>query len=393
MGCAQSMSKSLLIFVWTLAVALSAFTAGRWTAPDNQAAVSVDVAQGLVVNRDNNLSPSAAAPTASPLSGDGSALLNKPTANPQAKHSYATDYQLMQQLIALAARNPQLAMEQTQQLKGALRAKAQAAILEVWGGLDPNAAWNWVQSFQPENRAQFIHLLEVIGRSEPRTAIGYAEKFVAEHRELRKDIYLAVVTGLTQSGAYGQARDLVERMEIEPDTKTELMNLVLGAWATYEPQAAMQWVMTQPEEFSSAATSRMGESWADADPQAAVNFAAGLSSGTARDSLLQPSFKKWLATDPAAAASWLASVPPHKDLDPLISELATQPGVNNGQVKEALNWAGKVQDPELRLSTVTSILSAFKQKDPSAASAYLHELTYLSDAERLQLMEDLAFIK
>jgi hypothetical protein len=186
---------------------------------------------------------------------------------------------------------------------------------------------------------------------------------------------------------------LVERLEIEPETKAELMNLVVGAWATYEPQAAMQWVMTQPEEFKATAVATMGESWSEADPQAAVNFAAGLGSGAARDSLLQPSFKKWLALDPAAASTWLASAPPNKDLDPLISELTAQPSMNNGQVKEALTWAGKMHDPELRLSAVTSILSAFKQKDPSAAAAYLHETSYLSDTERLQLMEDLAFIK
>lgn len=389
MGCAQSMSKSLLIFVWTLAVGVVAFTAGRWTAPSDLSVVSDDMAQGLVAKRDNSLTFDTKAATVSSLSE----VRNKPATQSHGKPSYATDYQQMQQLIALAATNPQLAMEQSQLLKGSLRAKAQAAILDVWGGLDPNAAWSWVQSFQPDNRAQFIHLLEIIGRSEPRTAIGYAERFVAEHRELRKDIYLATVTGLTQAGSYSLARDLVEGLEIEAETKAELMSFVVSAWAAYEPQAAMQWVMTQPEEFKAAAIGSMGESWADADPQAAVNFAAGLSSGTARDSLLQPSFTKWLATDPAAAASWLASVPPHKDLDPLISELATQPSVNNGQVKEALNWAGKVQDAELRLSTVVSILSTFKQKDANAAALYLQELPYLSDAERLQLMEDLAFIK
>ncbi len=385
---AKAMSKSILIIAWTLLVTLVAFTAGRWTS--NQPDVSMDIAQGLAVNRNNNLSPNMAAPKASlPFES----VRNKPATHPHTKQSYAADYQQMQQLIALAASNPQLAMEQAQQLKGTLRAKAQAAILEVWGGINPNAAWNWVQSFQPDNRAQFIHLLGVIGRSEPRSAISLAEKFAAEHRELRKDIYLATVTGLTQSGAYSQARDVVEGLEIEHETKAELMNLVLGAWATYEPQVAMQWVMTQPEEFKVAAVATMGESWSDADPQAAVNFAAGLGSGETRDSLLQPSFKKWLALDPAAANSWLASAPPHKDLDPLISELAAQPSANNGQVKEALTWAGKVSDPELRLSTVTSILSTFKQKDASAAAAYLYALSYLSDAERLQLMEDLAFIK
>ena len=178
---------------------------------------------------------------------------------------------------------------------------------------------------------------------------------------------------------------------IEAETKSELMNFVVGAWAAYEPQSAMQWVMTQPDELKTTAIDRLGESWSDADPQAAVNFAAGLTGGAMRESLLLPAFKKWLGADPAAASSWLAAAQPHKDFDPLINELATQPSVNNGQVKEALILAGKVQDPELRLGTVVSILSAFKQKDPTAAAAYLQDIAYLTDSERTRLGEDLAF--
>lgn len=197
---------------------------------------------------------------------------------------------------------------------------------------------------------------------------------------------------MTQAGAYSLAMDVASHLEIESETKIELMNMVVSAWAAYEPQAAMQWVMVQPEEFKLMAMEPLAESWSDTDPQAAVNFVAGLNS-SAREVLLLPAFRKWLASDSAATNSWLASAPLNKDFDPIISEVATQSTSNNGQVKAALAWAGKIQNPELRISTTLSILSAFKQKEPVAAAAYLHDLSYLTDVERLQLKEDLAFVQ
>lgn len=375
--------KSFLIVSWTLLVAVVAFSAGRWmqdesisqtdtgviTSSEAAASPIVPLEKETVVNAQHN-------PQKAP--------------SPSGKSSYATDYQQLQLLIALAATNPQLAMEKAQAFKGAIKAKAEAAVLEVWAGVDPNAAWSWVETMQPQNNVQFIKLLEVIGRNEPRTGISYTEKFVAAHRELRKDSYSALVAGLTQNGAYGLASEVVGRLDIEADTKAELMKIVVGAWATYEPQSAMQWVMTQPEETKAANIEQLGEAWSDTDPQAAVNFAA-TQNGATRASLLLPSFKKWLATDPAAATAWLTAAQRHKDFDEVIAEVANQPSANNSEVKAALAWAGQVHDPELRVNTVISVLSAFKQKDPKAAAAYLQEITYLTESERKRLVEDLAF--
>lgn len=379
------MPKLLPMFVWTLGVALLAFSAGRWTAlvdeslnPDS---ASLTVARNPISVEPSSRSVNPPVVFESPI---------KPKVAGSSTRSYAADYQQMQLLIALAATNPQLAMEKTLLFKGAIRAKAQTAILDVWALNDPSAAWNWVESVQPDNNQQFIKLLEVIGAHQPHTAVSYAEKFVLAHRELRKDSYSSLLRGVTQAGAYSLALEVVSAVEIEPETKIELTNMIVSAWAAYEPQAAMQWVMAQPEDFRASAIASLGESWADTDPQAAVNFATGLS-GSMRESLLLPAFKKWLVVDAPAASSWLSSAQLDRDFDPIISELANQPTSNNGQVKAALEWAGKIQNPELRMGTTISILSAFKQKDPSLAETYLDDLGYLSALERVQLRENLAF--
>jgi hypothetical protein len=379
------MPKSLFVFLWTLLVAVIAFTAGRWAA---------------VPEAINDVSALTTASTPLQTSQASYPLADKNTAprvqqlaskKPSLKggRSYASDNEQLQVLLALAATNPQAAMEQTQAFRGAIKAKAQAAILDIWAARDAYGAWSWVQSFQPDNNAQFIKLLEVIGRNEPQAAVTYAEKFLEGHREFRKDIYLSAVTGITQAGAYTLAADWVNKLEIEPDTKTELISFVASAWAAYEPQAAMQWLMKQPQTIQISAIDSVSAAWADVDPQGATHFASTLS-GTERQPMLQDSFKKWLAEDSAAASTWLAAAPNQTDLDSLINEVATQPNTSNGEVKTALAWAEKVHDSALRLNAVRSILSSFKARDPIAAAAYLQELSYISSAERTQLAEDLA---
>ena len=379
------MSKAFITGIGIVLVVVAAFAIGRWTAPESNSPNLADPSIGQLAFGSN----SSEHLHESPVSNTGGL---PPAATHPIKSSYATDYTQMQSLLLLAATNPQLAMERAQKFKGAIKTKAEAAILDVWASHDPYGAWAWVESFQPGNSVQFINLLESIGRHEPQTAITYAEKYADTHRELRKDIYLSALNGITQAGAYQAAASFVDHLDIESAIKAELVNYLAAAWGTYEPQAAMQWIKTQPEELKSSAGGRLSEAWAESDPQGATHFAAAAETPDA-EPILQNSFSKWLAADSAAATAWLAAAPNKKELDPLLNEVATMPAQTNGQVKTALSWAERIQDPELRLNTVTSILSAFKQQDSAAAAAYLQDITYLTDEQRVRLVDDLAFGK
>ena len=379
------MSKAFIARAGMVVIVVAAFIIGRWTAPATSSPDLADSHFDKSIFGSNPTQPISATHTPNPVEPS---TIRKPTVKP----SYATDYTQMQSLLLLAATNPQLAMERAQQLKGAIKAKAEAAILDIWAGHDPYGAWVWVESFQPGNSVQFINLLESIGRHEPQTAITYAEKYADTRRELRKDIYLSVLNGITQAGAYQVAASFVDHLDIESAIKAELVNYLAAAWGTYEPEAAMQWIKTQPEELKSSAGGRLSEAWAESDPQGATHFAAATEVPDA-EPILQNSFSKWLAADSAAATAWLAAAPNKKELDPLLNEVATMPAQTNGQVKTALSWAERIQDPELRLNTVTSILSAFKQRDSATAATYLEDITYLTDEQRARLVDDLAFDK
>lgn len=382
------MSKLPQILVWVTAVTIG-FGVGRWSAPSSpSASLAVPpldggpLAAGGEQPATGRLAPTA---VAVPVSA------SPPPRQTISRRSYAADHQQLQALLALATSRPQAAMESAQGFRGAIKAKAEVEILDMWAAQDPNAAWNWVARFAPDNNAYYIRLLEVIGRNEPRTAIQFAERLVGDHRELRKDIYQSLLAGIAQAGAYDQATQILASAALESPVKAELTGALLADWATYEPQAAMQWLTSQPGEPDESALVRLGQSWAVADPQGATQYLATLK-GQVRDDLLLPSFNRWLAADPATAASWLAASPRDASYDPLINELVSSPGFAS-QVKTALDWTERMQDPQQRLSTLTGILSATRQRDASAALAYLRDIRYLNDAERQQLASDLALIE
>jgi len=380
------MSKFLIPVVWTMAVAGAGFGIGRWSThspepipPAQQFAGAAQVAGAVPNAREAaQIVPAVAVAAKTPMAGGQKAF----------SRSYAADHRQLQALLALAASYPQAAMESAQAFRGAIKAKAEVEILDIWAAQDPHAAWNWVASFAPDNKAHYIRLLEVIGRTEPRMAIQLAEQLVSNHRELRKDIYQSLLAGVAQSGAYDQATQLLASAALEPAVKAELTGALVSEWATYEPQAAMQWLASQPGDLDETALAHLAQSWAVADPQGATQYLATMK-GQVRDDLLLPSFNRWLERDPAGAASWLAASQRDTSYDPLINELVNSPGFA-GQEKNALDWAGRMSDPQQRLSTLTGILSATRQRDAAAASAYLHEINYLSEAERQQLANDLA---
>ncbi len=384
------MSK-LTSIAFVLVSVAAAFTAGRWAAP--QAETSV-LSTGNSSFTPSLLTGSCIAPslppvvvkTPAPFEGQSVDELNKKFAdNKKRIPSAATQDEQQHLLEALAAIDPQAAMAQAQQLKGDRQAQAVSAVLTVWGEKDPQGAWAWVESTHPENIYQFDQLLEVFGRNDPEAAARYATSLAGTHPNLTQEVYLSALMGITHAGGYDTARQLVESANISAEDRATLMNYVAGAWATYEPQAAMQWVMAQPSDLQTSALIGLGESWSNVDPQAAANFASKLS-GPQRQLLLQQSISKWLMDDPVAASNWLSAAENHQDYDQAIQKVATMPNVVRDNPQTALAWSERIYDSSLRVNTLQQILGEMKQKDPVGAVSYARAAPNLTAAQRTQLI-------
>ena len=386
------MSKLLTLTLAIVAFA-AAFAAGRWSASGASATVTRAAADFTfstpVADKACSLPP-VVVKAPSPFEGHSAAEINKKLAdNHKRMPSAATEDEQRRLLEALAAVDPTAAMAQAQQLRGDRQAQAVSAVLAAWGEKDPEGAWNWVQSTSPGNLYQFDQLLEVFGKNNPELAARYADSLVASRPELTQEVYLAALMGITHAGGYGTARQLVESANIANEDRNVLMNYVAGAWASYDPQAAAQWVMSQSGEAQSSALVGLGESWSNVDPQAAANFAARLNGSPQRQLLLQQSISKWLMTDPASATNWLASAENHQDYDQAIHTLATLPNLVRDNAPTALAWSERIYDSNLRMTALQQILGDMKIKDPVGAASYARSAPNLSQEQRGQLLSAL----
>lgn len=369
------MFKPFTLFGFLL-VSLAGFFIGRWTIetpieklPDNPVE-SIQSQELLLPNK----------PEQTPSATQKKSVSGQP--------SYATDLSQMQLLLQLARSNPLSALEQANELRGELKAKAQTEILAIWASDDASGAWQWLEENQPDNTQGQVALLQVIANYQPEHVIEIADKFSQSHPYMAKDIYQSVVTGMAQAGAYDSASMLLEYLDLPSATKTELMAYLADRWAVYEPQQALHWVLSKPQNFDTDSMGRLGAAWAEMDPQGATSYAASLE-GSSRKVMLEQSFNQWLEVDGTGATSWLAAERPSEDLDPLISKVAVNKAEND-QVDEALALVGRISDSQEQMATLTGILSSIKQKDPIVASHYIESTSYLTAAKRAQLRVDLA---
>lgn len=375
------MIKQSIALIGISCLLVVSFFLGRWTTPPTDTTpVTPAVAEQLAVS-----SSALVAVTAPP------APQIRNSSKSQARTSYQADLDQLVQLKTLAQTAPAAALEQTAALRGELKSRAQAEILALWAKRDPQAAWNWLATYQPHNNPAFITLLTNIGIDQPQAALDMTVNFAQANPSIKKDIYQAALKGLAQGGAYDSASFLIEYLDDQEGIKGDLISQLAGDWALYEPEAALQWLRAQADQPVTV-MGRLAAVWAETDPGAATQFAAQ-QPAVMREQLLTQSFKHWVSSDAANASAWLAAQPATRDLDPLINQWVEQTSADPIYLSQSLTIAGRMTDPEARINTLLGILSPLRQRDAAAATAQIASLQYLSATEQQRLRNELALAR
>ena len=79
----------------------------------------------------------------------------------------------------------------------------------------------------------------------------------------------------------------------------------------------------------------------------------------------------WLQQDPAAASTWLATLPPSPKRDAAVAGFCRE--LAPVDPSSAAHWALSMQDAKLKEKALRDAVGAWKQKDPAAAEAWLLE--------------------
>ena len=292
--------------------------------------------------------------------------------------SYQRDWLQMQALLELAQSAPEAALEQTRQLKGELQQEAQASILGRWGQTNPALAWRWLESNDPSNNTAFIALIGAIAITQPAATLDFADRYAQTQSPIKKDIYQAAIQGLARGGHYDSAVFLLDYLDQSDGFRSDLTRALVDQWATYQPQAALEWLAQQPAPVLETPPGRAGTMPSDTSADQGQQQ---------QSELLENTYRQWLSSDAIGAAAWLGSQTPAPALDPLFTQLAQQLA---DDPQQALAAAGRIQDHQRKLNTLLSLLSPIKQTDPNQARAYIDQLPFLSANQRASLKRELA---
>lgn len=367
------MNKLIFLCLGTASLA-GAFYLGRLTAPEVPAS-AVSIATETPVASVQPVAKEAIAP--SPVQTAPQAATQITSASPE-QPSYQRDWLQMQSLLELAKTAPEAALEKTRQLKGELQQEAQAGILALWGQTNPALAWRWLESNHPEDNAAFIALIGAIAITQPTATLDLADRYAQSQSPIKKDIYQAAIQGLVRGGHYDSAVFLLDYLDQNDGFRQDLTRALVAQWATYQPQAALEWLAQQPAQPVANPPGRAGTMPTETAPDDALQQ---------QNELMENTYRQWLMEDTTAAASWLGSQTPSPALDALFGQLAQQLA---DDPRQALAAAGRIQDSQLKLNTLLGVLSPIKQADPAQASAYIQQLDYLNDSQRNSLKRDLA---
>ncbi len=362
------MNKLIFLCLGTASLA-GAFYVGRWTAPPPQTTRPV-IVESPAVSVQSAVSQK---PIQQPLQP-----ATQPTAVLPEQPSYQRDWLQMQALLELANTAPEAALEQTRQLKGELQQEAQAGILARWGQTNPALAWRWLEANDPQNNPAFIALIGAIAITQPTATLDLADRYAQSQSPIKKDIYQAAIQGLVRGGHYDSAVFLLDYLDQNDGFRQDLTRALVGQWATYQPQSALEWLAHQPAQVETTAPGRAGTM--------PTETPLG-DSRQQQNELMESTYRQWLADDTTSAASWLGSQTPSLMLDGLFSELAQQ---LTNEPTQALAAAGRIRDSQLKLNTLLGVLSPIKQADPNQANAYIQQLDYLNDSQRNSLRRELA---
>ena len=123
--------------------------------------------------------------------------------------------------------------------------------------------------------------------------------------------------------------------------------------------------------------------WAQGDPEGLAEYAISLPDGPDKSFALTESLPSWAVNEPAGAAEWINQIPSSPELDQGIAAIALSP---DSKPEVAVTWAESIADPQLRSSTLATLIRQWNESDPAAAQQYAETSTNIIGEDRSDLL-------
>lgn len=231
---------------------------------------------------------------------------------------------------------------------------------------------------------------------DPEAALGFAAKH-KEFGQITSDIFQQLA-GSDLTSALTRAQAITD-----PGLHYQALRGALGVMALSDPAGALrlaaaagevphtepltqaiyrQWSQTDPTAAAAAAAqdssggegwrSPLGQvirTWADQDPQAALNFSLTMPDNEAQTRSVSDIIRRWSDQDANAAAGWINTMPVGSARDAAAAAFASS--VSYTDVPTAIGWAQSISDAEARTAALQRVSRRVLYRDPTNGATTL----------------------
>jgi hypothetical protein len=273
------------------------------------------------------------------------------------------------------------------------RREALNSMIFNWGTEQPADALAWLnQLADPDLR---LSLLERNGNS-----------YFTDHPE--KSLPLALALPASQNRGQSITRLLTAWAKIDPSATLAwigaqndsavaaaapaVQGVLLGTIARDEPATALaEWAALSDPRAKKAAIQPIAEAWGQTDPAAALQWAVAQPDSPGRVHAHSELIAAWAKKDPEAALRWAEAAALKENAQGnryYPSPLSFIGGDWNDKAPRAqtADLYTKIQDPALRLETITNHVREWRAQDPAAARTWLETQTALTPEQTAALL-------
>lgn len=318
-----------------------------------------------------------------------------------------------QALVGLVDRDPDMALQLAMGAKDPRRrTMAISAVVGALAWQDPTLAMRYYEKVPPGNaRTQIaMQLAAQLAQTEPAAAVAWLSEI--PDRNARLNGFNQIGEQLAQQNVE-LAVELVDQVPAE--NRAQWIASIGNAYAQENVEAAIRWMR---KNESTAGYSHLQQQFvwnlASQDPDAALEFASGISDEKQRDMVLQNGVgavaqqspddavkwidsirddemqrgavgqlaSTWVQIDPEAARKWVLSLGSSTMRDAGLSQL-----VAAGPVEEIEALLGQIQSPDAKMNAVFQTALRLAQEDPQAARTLLRR--HPLDPQRQQNLESM----
>lgn len=245
-----------------------------------------------------------------------------------------------------------------------------------WAGLDLNAAAGWLEQ-KPDGlrrRAGYRKLAQVALRTDLQRATAFALQTSPD------DGYNSVREEVARRWAESDPEAATKWLLTNGSSGTRLsyaFNSAFSRWAQKTPQTALAFITSLPKESPVfTGTQTLADflrtplyDWSRQDPAAAMNWLGSNATTQARTSLHYSILRQWADRDPMGMLAWLHDQPAGEFHDKYAaSGLA---GLAFERPELAAQRVDLITDEKQRHTTMQSIYSSWRRRDPTAAADWL----------------------